>query len=134
LPKFTKPRFAMHVAPADSSRALLWLGSPVLGMSAVLLITMPFTQHFWAWDHFLHGGQDFELAALTFLIAVALMLVLSGHCKQCIDPLLMRCRLAACRSGKLRRIVIPFHSFVLIMQTGPLISPTSGTYSIPLQI
>jgi len=37
---------------------------------AIELITMPLTQYLWTWDHFLHGGRDFEmnlLMTVTFL-------------------------------------------------------------------
>ncbi len=64
------------------------LGLLLLLLTAVLLITMPFTQHLWTWDGFLHGGQDFETSALAILTALNLVLVLAKCCKQNVGKLL----------------------------------------------
>jgi hypothetical protein len=57
---------------------------------------MPVTQHLWTWDHFLHGGRDFELSTLMILSLLGLVLVLSKNLKQCIDSLLSAlCTLAS---------------------------------------
>ena len=62
---------------------LVWVGLSLL-LSAASLTTMPLTQRIWTWDHFLHGGHDFESVALLFLIFFCLVLVLSKHCKHCV--------------------------------------------------
>jgi hypothetical protein len=64
------------------------LGLLLLLLTAVSLITMPFTQHLWTWDRFLHGGQDFETSALLILTALNLVLVLAKCCKQNVGKLL----------------------------------------------
>jgi hypothetical protein len=75
----TRPGFnAMGYANRIGTR----LGYLLLFLTAFSLITMPITQHLWTWDHFLHGGQDFETSALMILTALNLVLVLAGCCKQ----------------------------------------------------
>ena len=64
------------------------LGLLLLLLTAVSLLTMPFTQHLWTWDRFLHGGQDFETSALVILTALNLVLVLAKCCKQNVGELL----------------------------------------------
>ena len=60
----------------------------LLALTAVSLVTMPFTQHLWTWDRFLHGGQDFETNCLVILTALSLVLVLAKCCKQNVGMLL----------------------------------------------
>jgi hypothetical protein len=48
---------------------------------------MPLTQRIWTWDHFLHGGHDFESVAFLLLVFFSLVLVLSKHSKQYIARL-----------------------------------------------
>ena len=51
-------------------------------LAAVELISMPLTQYAWTWDHFLHGGMDFESSLLFFVVCLGLLLVLRHHCRQ----------------------------------------------------
>ncbi|MGA8531287.1 MAG: hypothetical protein WB622_16335 [Acidobacteriaceae bacterium] len=70
---------------ADLSRLLL-------GLAFIELITMPITQHFWTWDHFLQGGQDFELGLFIIVTCLCLVLLRAQHCRQKIRHLLAFCR------------------------------------------
>ncbi len=70
----------------------MWIGRYLLILSAISLITMPVTQHLWTWDHFLHGGQDFELTTLIILTFLCLVLVLSKDSRS-MDSLFARRRL-----------------------------------------
>jgi len=63
------------------------IGRILLALTALMLITMPATQHLWTWDHFLHVGHDYELGTLMILSLVSLALVLARHCKQYMDSL-----------------------------------------------
>jgi len=65
-------------------RVLLWLAT-------ISLLTAPLTQHFWSWDHFLHGGQDFETGMLGIVIILCLAVLLSQLCKQLVDSLFAAC-------------------------------------------
>ncbi len=69
-------------------RVLVVIGQVLLIFTAISLCTMPVTQHLWTWDHFLHGGRDFELGMLMVLSLLSLVLVLAKSCKQCIHALL----------------------------------------------
>ena len=59
----------------------MWIARALLILTAISLITMPVTQHLWTWDHFLHGGRDFELSTLMILSFLGLVLVLSKNLK-----------------------------------------------------
>ncbi len=64
------------------ARVATKLGLLLLVLTAISLITTPFTQHFWTWDRYLHGGQDFETNTLLILTALNLVLVLAEGCKR----------------------------------------------------
>ena len=55
------------------------IGRFLLVLAAVELISMPLTQYAWNWDHFLHGGMDFESSLLFLVICLGLLLVLRDH-------------------------------------------------------
>lgn len=57
-------------------------GRFLLVLIAVELMSMPFTQYVWTWDHFLHGGIDFESSLLFFVVCLGLLLVLRHHCRK----------------------------------------------------
>lgn len=64
------------------------LSRMLLLLVAVELITMPITQHFWAWDKFLHGGQDFEMGLLMVVTCLCFVLLRTQHCRQNLGLLL----------------------------------------------
>lgn len=106
----------------------------LLLLAAVEVITMPLTQHFWTWDRFLHGGQDFELGLLTVVACLCLVLLHAQKCRQGLDLFLTIRRL-------LLRIVRSDTPYVLLRDAGhgrpapaPLNAPGSLLYSAPLQI
>lgn len=82
----------------ETNRTPVWIGRALLILSAVTLITMPLTQHLWTWDHFLHGGQDFELTTLMILDVLCLVLVISLRCKRCIELLVVQRYHVRCKS------------------------------------
>ena len=47
----------------------------------LLLAAMPFTEHFWIFDNFCGGGQDFEFSLLAIAVTLGLVLLLSLHRK-----------------------------------------------------
>ena len=57
-------------------------GSVLILLMAVLLAVMPWTEHLWHFDNFLHGGQDMELGLLSLLTILCLVLVLLQDSKQ----------------------------------------------------
>jgi hypothetical protein len=58
------------------------IGRFLLVLAAVELVSMPLTQYAWNWDHFLHGGVDFESSLLLVVICLGLLLVLRHHFRQ----------------------------------------------------
>lgn len=93
---------------------------------------MPLTQYLWAWDRFMHGGQDFELGALMVLTVLCLALVLPKHCKHYVYLLLAPSHHASLDliGRSLRKILSAAE--ISTPRTRP--APTSGNYNIPLQI
>lgn len=64
------------------AHALKNAGRFLLVLAAVELISMPLTQYAWTWDHFLHGGMDFESSLLFLVVCLHLLLVLRNHRRQ----------------------------------------------------
>ncbi|HEY4009501.1 MAG TPA: hypothetical protein VGM11_05075 [Acidobacteriaceae bacterium] len=54
-------------------------GRLLLIINAIVLVLSSFTEHFWTWDRFLRGGQDFELSVLALIAFFCLILVLADH-------------------------------------------------------
>ena len=119
-------------ACACTSRVFVWVARALLILTAISLITMPVTQHLWTWDHFLHGGRDFELSTLMILSLLALVLVLSKNLKQCIDSLLSVLCILAFVLDERRPIKIP--SVFSIFRTDYVAASDTGTYNTPLLI
>jgi hypothetical protein len=88
LDRFFSTRRPNLNACSCTARSFALIGRILLFFTAISLCTMPFTQHLWTWDHFLHGGRDFELGMLMVLSLLSLMLVLAESCKQCLHALL----------------------------------------------
>lgn len=134
MQKDTKSRQSDRPKHPDSFGALIWLGRFLLAMSAISLVTAPLTQHLWTWDHFLHGGQDFELAALALFIALGLVLVLSRQCRLRVGSLFASWRLLPNDSGARALTQNPAYCRLSIDPTGPSFDRASTFYSLPLQI
>lgn len=67
---------------------VLFLSRLLLLLAAFELITMPVTQHVWAWDRFLRGGPDFELGLLIIVSCLCLMLLQAEQRKKALRLLL----------------------------------------------
>lgn len=119
---------------ACAARVCARIGRVLLTLTAVSLITMPLTQHIWTWDHFLHGGQDFESDTLVILTFLCLVLVLAQHCKQSVNLLLATLRLFSFISDDrlLARIAVVGTISAFCAQC--VTSPGLEAYNLPLQI
>jgi hypothetical protein len=71
----------------DSDHLFARMGRVLLFLASFLLLALPFTQHIWTWDRFLHGGHDFETNMLLILCTLCLVLVLMQVCRQAIKIL-----------------------------------------------
>lgn len=112
---------------------LVWIGRALLVLSAVSLSTMPFTQHLWTWDRFLHGGQDFELGVLAILIFLSLVLVLCRNCRQRLDWVLAKWRLLKSDSIRRKSAVVPWQAVNSACPVEPA-RYLFDNYSIPIRI
>jgi hypothetical protein len=63
-------------------------GRLLLLLASIVLIALPFTQHLWTWDRFLHGGHDFETNVLLIVITLCLVLVMVQSCRQGVQILI----------------------------------------------
>lgn len=101
-------RCAARIQTMNPIQFSIQLSRLLLLLVAVELLTMPLTQHFWAWDRFLHGGQDFELTLLVTVSCLCLVLLRAQHCRRAIGLLLVVCGLdqgsvVPCAARNLRR-------------------------------
>lgn len=115
---------------ASPTRLSIRLSRLLLLLAAIELVTMPITQHLWAWDRFLHGGQDFELSLFVTVCCVCLVLLLAQHGRRRIGQLLalrrlllesFRLRSFVCR---LRRESATLSAAIALVSPGPSLRPT----------
>jgi hypothetical protein len=57
-------------------------GRVLIVLVALLTAVSPWTEYYWHFDNFLHGGQDFEFGLLATITVFCLVLVLLQHSKQ----------------------------------------------------
>jgi len=124
-------RFAL----ANPAQRCVDLSRLLLGLAFLELLTMPITQHFWTWDRFLQGGQDFELGLFVIVSCLCLVLLRAQHCRQTIRRLLMFRRLLA---QPFQPGVFHFHlaarSVVATAPGDPPVPRSAGAFLSPLQI
>jgi hypothetical protein len=75
---------------SDVPKAWVRAGRTLVLLNIIVLILSAFTEHFWTWDRFLRGGQDFELSLLALLAFFCLILVLAQHFRRSVSELLRR--------------------------------------------
>jgi hypothetical protein len=101
-------------ASAFAVRGPLAIGRLLLSLATISLLSAPLTQHFWNWDHFLHGGQDFETGILGIVIIFCLAVLLSRLCQQQLDSLfLVRRTLALYRDHRQTAATSLLRNFVI---------------------
>ncbi len=112
---------------AGSRGALLFIG--------IVLLVMPWTEHFWNFDGFLRGGQDFEFGLLAIATMLCFVMVMMQHGK---------CSFRATLSLK-RWLSIVFHRndpvvtgslmrLISVLHVVPFPSPSLRQSTLPLQI
>jgi hypothetical protein len=80
-------RFRFH---SDTPKEWVRAGRTLLIINIIVLIVSCFTEHFWTWDGFLRGGQDFELSLLALLAFFCLILVFAQYFRRKVSDLLDR--------------------------------------------
>ena len=71
----------------DSDLLCAGMGRVLLFLASTLSVALPFTQHIWTWDRFLHGGHDFETDMLLILCTLCLVLLMMRGGKQAVNHL-----------------------------------------------
>lgn len=110
-------------------------GRVLIVLTALLTAVSPWTEYYWHFDNFLHGGQDFEFGLLATITVFCLVLVLLHHSKQGVTSWFALRRWLSVlvqhpdpASPKLSlRSIMAFHAV-------PLPDPISGVYDLPLRI
>ncbi len=100
---------------------------------ALLLATMPLTEHFWTFDRFLRGGtQDFELTLCTLVAVLCLVLLLAQHARRGLAVViaLRRWLRFVFQGDDLRACRMMFEPW----SETPLPSAELGCFTLPLRI
>ena len=75
---------------SDVPKGWVRAGRSLVLLNVIVLILSSFTEHFWTWDRFLRGGQDFELSLLALLAFFCLILVFAQYFRRGVSELLRR--------------------------------------------
>ena len=110
-------------------------GRVLLLLMALLLAVMPWTEHLWHFDNFLHGGEDFEFGLLATIMVFCLVLVLLQRSKQGVVFwfALWRWLSVLFQHPDPASPKLSFKS-VMASDTVPLPDPISSVYDLPLRI
>lgn len=107
----------------------------LIALTALLLVVSPWTEYYWHFDNFLHGGQDFEFGLLATIMVFCLVLVLLQHSRQ---GVVFWFTLSRWLSALFQQPdpISPKLSFRLAMASDavPLPDLVSGMYDLPLRI
>ena len=75
---------------SDVPKEWVRVGRALVLLNIIVLILSSFTEHFWTWDRFLRGGQDFELSLLALLAFFCLILVFAQYFRRGVSEFLRR--------------------------------------------
>jgi hypothetical protein len=110
-------------------------GRSLLFLIAIVISVMPWTEYFWHFDKFLHGGgQDFELSVLSIVTIFCLVVVLLQQGKTSLRVLLRVWRWSFGARQLPGFALTTFQGFRSIFRTDCLGSPTLTLYSLPIQV
>lgn len=131
-----KHSFTTIRPPVDGfSRAYALGGRLLIVLTAILLLVMPWTEHFCQLDKFLRGGQDCELGLLALLTIFSLVLVLLQQRRQNITLLLtVRRRLSLFFEDGAPRAIAKACSLTAHSDATPLSTQAICRYNLPIQV
>ena len=110
-------------------------GRLLILFTAILIVVMPWTEYFWQFDGFLHGGQDFELGLLSLLTIFSLVLVLLQQRRQNVALLLtVRRWLSLLFEDRGPLAVENACSLTAHSDPAPLFSRALCRYNLPIQV
>lgn len=120
---------------AGTFEARAMIGSVLIGLSALLIAVMPWTEYYWQFDNFFHGGQDFEFGLLSTIMVLCLVLLLMQHGKQGVTILLAlrRWLWIVFQHPDSRSPSLSFRTIMVCYAVSPP-DPSSGMYDLPLRI
>jgi hypothetical protein len=121
-------------ASALLARASVNIGRFLLVLAAFELISMPLTQYAWTWDHFLHGGMDFESSLLFLVVCLGLLLVLRHHCREAEDLCVPWSWLSLPSFCARNLVAMPGTGLILVFGREHRANSDLATYNLPLQI
>lgn len=119
---------------ADRSCLLVKICKLVLLLVCTLLVAMPWTQHLWTWDRFLHGGQDFETGLLLILTSLCLIPVLVRSCKAAMRCIWFCLKVLNIRPRALRHLLLTRRARTFRNGEGPPALPGPTGMVLPLLI
>jgi cytochrome bd-type quinol oxidase subunit 2 len=99
---------------ADTSQACVLAGRILILFIALLLMAMPWTEHFCNIDRFLRGGQDVEFSLLAFAAVLSLILLLSQRHRQGMTALLSLLYLLPFIVRPAHPVAAPFSGLVVL--------------------
>jgi hypothetical protein len=117
------------------SQAWVVLSRMLILLTVLLVLAMPWTEYFWHFDQFLHGGEDFELSLLAVATIFCLVVILLQHGKKSVAFILSLRRWPSfvfehddpAAPGSFCGLIAASHA-------APLPSPALGMYNLPIQI
>ena len=109
-------------------------GRLLLLFTAILIVVMPWTEYFWHFDGFLHGGQDFELGLLALLTIFSLVLVLLQQRRQNVALLLAVRRWLSLVFEDADPRVADARSLIAHPNAASLFSHALCQYNLPIQV
>jgi hypothetical protein len=118
-----------------TSEARAVAGRVLIVLTALLIAVSPWTEYYWHFDNFLHGGEDFEFGLLATIMVFCLVLVLLQRSKQGVVFwfALWRWLSVLLQHPDPSSPKLSFKS-VMASDTVPLPDPISGVYDLPLRI
>jgi hypothetical protein len=110
-------------------------GCVLIVLTALLIAVSPWTEYYWHFDNFLHGGEDFEFGLLATIMVFCLVLVLLQRSKQGVVFwfALWRWLSVLFQDPDPASPNLSFKS-VMASDTVPFPDPISGVYDLPLRI
>jgi len=110
-------------------------GRLLILFTAILIVVMPWTEYFWQFDGFLHGGQDFELGLLSLLTIFSLVLVLLQQRRQNLALLLTLRRWLSCVfEDEDPRAVANVCNLIAHSDATPLSTQALCRYNLPIRV
>ena len=111
------------------------VGRVLIGLAALLIAVTPWTEYYWHFDNFLHGGEDFEFGLLATITVFCLVLVLLQQSRQAITFwfALRRWLSALFRHPDSSSPRLSFKP-AMVSYAMPLSDPKSGVHVLPLRI